>query len=62
MLKKISTLTLTILFVLISYGQAINPIVNYKYYIENEQMISENKLLYIPKAKAPTKAPNATPK
>ncbi|MBU2949304.1 DUF4981 domain-containing protein [Tamlana agarivorans] len=40
--KKIIIVFLTIGFV--SYSQQKNPISNYKYFIENEQVISENKL------------------
>lgn len=37
--------TLCFLFLTISlYGQQINPITEYKYYIENEEVIGENKL------------------
>ena len=42
MIKKISIFTLFI-FCLTAYSQEKDPIKDYKYYIENEQVISENK-------------------
>ena len=40
MIKRIS---IFLLFNLIGYGQGKDPIKDYKHYIENQQVISENK-------------------
>ncbi len=42
MIKKLTIFTL-LLFCLLSYSQEKDPIKDYKHYIENEQVISENK-------------------
>ena len=44
MCKKLTTLFIVVIITINSFGQALNPIVNYKHYIENEEVISENKL------------------
>ena len=44
MCKKLTTLFIVVIITINSFGQALNPIVNYKHYIENEKVISENKL------------------